>query len=268
MNYWKNREERAKHARKHSEEMEERFSEEISRCVADTKIYFRPDFETEIESGVKILEEKTGIIKKKHPEIFVKNVDSVTAIMDCDNTSRLAVLNFASYKNPGGKFLEGSSAQEESLCHSSILYNVLSRFPGYYHWNNQNKNCALYKNRALFSPNVLFIRDSAVKQVDVITCAAPNKTTAQRYQNISDDRVSKELDSRIKFVLDLAREEEVETLILGAFGCGVFGNDAREVALLFKKHLLSGRYGFKQIIFAVPGNDYNFRTFNAVFKKK
>ena len=39
-----------------------------------------------------------------------------------EENERLAALNFASFKNPGGMYMEGSSAQEESLCHYSILY--------------------------------------------------------------------------------------------------------------------------------------------------
>ena len=43
------------------------------------------------------------------------------------NFYKIAVLNFASFKNPGGMFYNGSSAQEESLCHESFLYNVLKK---------------------------------------------------------------------------------------------------------------------------------------------
>ncbi|HBR75644.1 MAG TPA: TIGR02452 family protein, partial [Cyanobacteria bacterium UBA11159] len=38
---------------------------------------------------------------------------------------KIGVLNFASAKNPGGGFLRGTQAQEESLARSSALYKSL-----------------------------------------------------------------------------------------------------------------------------------------------
>ena len=61
--------------------------------------------------------------------------DSVEAIMNYSQ-GKTAVLNFASYKEPGGGFMAGSQAQEESFCHESFLYNVLRQFQYYYDWNN------------------------------------------------------------------------------------------------------------------------------------
>ena len=56
--------------------------------------------------------------------------------------------------------MEGSSAQEECLCHTSNLYNVLKRFPKYYEWNKKHNNKALYTNRAMYSENVTFLDES------------------------------------------------------------------------------------------------------------
>ena len=88
-------------------------------------------------------------------------------------------------------FLAGSMAQEEAICHESILYNVLREFPKYYEWNKKHLNKTLYLNRAIFSKNILFRRCNHEKVVEkyasVITCATPNKGTAQKYQNVSDE---------------------------------------------------------------------------------
>lgn len=94
-------------------------------------------------------------------EVSVVDLDTVSAIFRYKRKEkRTAILNFASYKNAGGMFLQGSSAQEESLCHASFLYNVLSEFKDYYAWNDKHKNRALYENRALYSPDVVFTNDS------------------------------------------------------------------------------------------------------------
>lgn len=99
---------------------------------------------------------------------------------------KTAILNYASYKHPGGYFLGGSPAQEEALCHESNLYPILLSFDNtYYAWNKKNLNRALYLDRALYSPDVVFEKGGKQKKADVITCAAPNYRTAHRFQQVS-----------------------------------------------------------------------------------
>lgn len=179
---------------------------------------------------------------------------------------KTAILNFASHKNPGGMFIQGSRAQEECLCHESFLYNVLREKQDYYDWNSQNLNRGLYVNRGLYSPSIVFQHDGEVAAFDVITCAAPNKKAAQKYQNVTNDQNSEELRKRIKFVLDIAKSQEVNTLILGAYGCGVFGQDATEVAQIFKT--LLPLYRFTKVIFAIPQGNGNFEKFVEVWIPK
>ena len=164
-------------------------------------------------------------------------------------------------------FINGSKAQEECLCHESFLYNVLLQFvQEFYDWNNKNKNKALYLNRGLYSPGIVFCKDGENAICDVITCAAPNKSVARRYQHVQNEENTKVLKSRIKFVLDIAKENHVGTLILGAFGCGVFGQDAGEVAEIFKEYLETTHKCFEKVVFAVPeGKDKNLESFKTVF---
>lgn len=258
MGYWDRKNELKKKANAHTNKMEELYSLEITECVNNTKVYDQGFYcKKECDSKPDF-----------HQKITVEDMDSVQAIFSYENTGKTAVLNFASYKNPGGKFLDGSSAQEEMLCHSSFLYNVLSEFDeDYYEFNRMTKNFALYTNRALYNPDVLFIRDDEEIYVDVITCAAPNKTAAQKYCGKSDFDCNSVMVDRIHFMFDIAKEEEVNTLILGAWGCGVFGNDAEFVANSFKKELEEYYTDtFENIIFAIPGGT-NYMVFKRVFSK-
>lgn len=205
--------------------------------------------------------------KNEDMTIQVVNTDSVSSVFKY-HEGKTAVLNFASYRHAGGMFIEGSQAQEECLCHESILYNVLRQYQSYYDWNEQNRNRSLYLDRAIYSEDVLFLRKMMKPiKADVITCACPNKKAAQKYAGVSDGWNSRVLDERIRFLLDIAAERGVDTLILGAFGCGVFGQDPYEVAAVFKKYLEQDYKCFKKVIFAVPQemHDFNNLAFTKTF---
>lgn len=253
--YWNNKDQRAKVAREHTKEMENKYGRAIYTSISGSKIY-DTDFTTKVDS------EKVN----EKMQILVDDLDSVSAIYKHGN-GKTAVLNFSSYKNPGGMFLNGSKAQEECLCHESFLYNVLKEFQTeFYDWNCAHKNKALYLNRGIYSPCIFFNHNGKEKRCDVITCAAPNKSAAQKYQNVSDEENSKVLKDRIRFVLDIAVDNEVDTLILGAYGCGVFGQDSTEVAGIFKDFLENKYRCFDKVVFAVPdGRDGNLDKFKRVF---
>lgn len=257
MVYVNEKETRAQQAVIHTEEMEKIFGSEIKKAIRDTTIY-DVDFACARDSGED---------EKRSRRITLEMLDSVSAIMKAEEEGyRIAVLNFASYRNPGGGFIGGSKAQEECLCHESFLYNVLSQKREFYDWNNQHKNHALYRNRGMYTPGVIFVRGEKQVSCDVITCAAPNFSAAYKYQNVSHKENHDVLRDRIRFVLDIARENRINTLILGAYGCGVFGQDPREVAGIFKEYLETKYKCFEKVIFAIPkGRDGNCQAFAEVW---
>ena len=242
--YLEGKEARSKQARTHTALMGRKYDKRIKNSAHRTIIY----------GGDNISPMYVGYPEDiPSPEISVVDKDSVSAVFDC-REGITAVLNFASYKNPGGMFVKGSSAQEECLCHSSDLYNILYTFDeSYYSWNRKNVNHSLYTNRALYTPDVMFIaEDREPVRCNVITCAAPNWVAAKAYNHETKVNNRRALYSRIKFVKMIAEENNVETLIAGAFGCGVFGQNPEEVAKFFSdvfEHSV-----IKRLIFAVPSN--------------
>src|SRR5215469_9422770 len=88
-------------------------------------------------------------------------------------------LNFASAKNPGGGFLGGAEAQEESLARSSGLYHCLLGVPGFYSFHRSQRDL-LYSDHVIFSPAVPVFRDerdallARPYPVSFVTAAAPN----------------------------------------------------------------------------------------------
>lgn len=258
MNYWSRKEQLSKKAQAHSAHMEEMYIQDINLCVNESEVY---------DENCAWLPNNLGAA----PEVTLVEMTSVDAVKTYTPRHTpehcTCVLNFASHKNPGGKFLEGSSAQEESLCHDSILYNVLSRMPAYYAHNKSFLNRSLYSNRAVYTPRVLFPINGSEWRADVLTCAAPNKTAAQKYCKVSDEENTRWLRSRIDFVLGIAAKHKPDVLILGAYGCGVFGQNPTEVAAIFKDFLYGKFFGeFKKVIFAIPDKSgVNYQAFNKIF---
>jgi uncharacterized protein (TIGR02452 family) len=230
--------------------MENLFGAEISNSIMNSIVYTE-----EFSFGI-----DHPFVNNSTPKVVIDKIDSVSAIFKYSNpnmdSGRICVLNFASYKNPGGKFLNGSIAQEECLCRESTLYNVLSSeiFKPYYNSNKNNLNRALYLNREIYTPSIVFKRDNNIVLSDVITCAAPNYSAASRYQKVTRKENFEVLISRVKFILDAMVYNNVDTPIVGAFGCGVFGQHASDVAWVFRRVLQIYKYPFKKVVFAIiPG---------------
>lgn len=218
--YWQNKDGRTEKAKQHTKEMERKYAEEIKECVENTTIY-----------DAKNVNELQTVFKPGELSMKVLKTDTVDALFKYSG-DKLAVLNFASYKNAGGGFLNGSRAQEECLCHKSFLYNVLKEFEiSYYEPNRKDLNRALYRDKALYSPDIRFEHDGKMKRCDVITCASPNFSAAERFVNREQN--NKVMRQRIRFLLNIAKREGVDTLILGSWGCGVFQQDPEFVAKCF-----------------------------------
>ncbi len=175
-------------------------------------------------------------------------------------TGRIGVLNFASAKNPGGGFLGGSQAQEESLARSSALYASLNLFHSQYYETHRKLRSAFYSDRMIYSPACPVFRDDAGSflessyQVDFLTSAAPNAGAIQKNESVHVSEIPQVFMARMEKTLALFAAQGCQTLVLGAWGCGVFRNSPDLVARLFSEFLQSdGPYfgRFKQIRFSV-----------------
>ena len=217
--------------------MEDLYHDAIEASIVNTKVYD--------DSNVKV--KKTNL--KENPNVSLIDSDTASAIFKfAGNKQKVCALNFASFTNPGGGFLVGSNAQEESLCGTSTLYNVLSSFKSYYEYNREHKNNGLYENRALYSPNVVFKNANLKVKCDILTCAAPNRNS---FVDMGAEN-KKALKERIKFILNIIAMEKPDIVILGAFGCGAFGQNPKSVANYFYKMIDEYIPENIQVVFAIP----------------
>lgn len=218
---------------------------------------------------------------KKHGKVRVRQYRSFEATMKLHNefpNKRIGVLNFASATNPGGGVAKGSSAQEESLCRISTLYNVLNTkylFDHFYSLN-RNINNPLHDDTVIYSPHIVICKSDSDRpirlkkeefvKVDVLTCAAPNlrEKPGNLYNfdgntsiKVSDEEVYQIHTKRAKRILDVALINNIDILVLGAFGCGAFKNNPYVVAKAYKDILKEYKKFFDLIEFAIFTNEYN-----------
>lgn len=207
-------------------------------------------------------------------EIEVRNCTTFAAARDVlreDDSLEVLCLNFASAKNPGGGFLSGSQAQEEALARASALYACLCEQMAYYEVNRTCRT-ALYTDHMIYSPRVPVFRDDADRLLDepffvsMVTAPAVNAGAVKQNEPANISLIGPTMLRRMAGVLSIARQHEHATLILGAWGCGVFANDPAEVAAGFHQLLTADeRFAgfFRRIIFAVLDHSPAQQTFAA-----
>ncbi|PIF43848.1 uncharacterized protein (TIGR02452 family) [Chryseobacterium sp. 52] len=185
------------------------------------------------------------------------SLKAILKLAEEENQEKIMCLNFASAKNPGGGFINGAEAQEESLARTSALYETQLQAEDYYKIHRAMKSC-FYTDTMIYSPKVpVFRKDKGEllpKPVlcNFITSPAVNAGVVKRQEPERVGEIYDAMDTRMEKMFALALNQGNETLILGAWGCGVFRNDPKELVELFKKHL-HGKYKnkFKRVVFAI-----------------
>ena len=167
-------------------------------------------------------------------------------------------LNFASARYPGGGFLKGSRAQEESLARSSGLYASISQKSMKEMYNYNNELDGLYSDYMIYSPDVPVFRDDNYKllnnyyNISFITSPAVNLNATDSNYRI----VKSVMLNRMDRILGISNLHNADAIVLGAFGCGVFKNDPEMIAENFKTLIdLKYKNSFKKIVFAIKTKD-------------
>lgn len=188
----------------------------------------------------------------------------------------ILVLNFANPVNPGGGVRRGARAQEEDLCRKSTLLCSLESDEAFRYYDyNRKLRTYMGSDGIIISPKVEILKDSAGNLLEdsvvvaVMTCAAPMITYGK--EGMSEEEYRDMFLKRIEGMLRVAAYFGYRHLVLGAFGCGAFRNDARVVSDLFYRALREFEFDgmrekdfFRQIDFAVLSRStrqYNYKEF-------
>lgn len=232
--------------------------EQLISIFEDTKSIVESNPEFQISQTIKHTVE--GISTPKGhtiANIQTINSDTVSTALEFSKKGRTAILNMASYKRPGGGVANGAKAQEECLFRCSNLYKSIS-----------NEQYPLNINEGLYTRDAVFFKDKDYGRiepfkVDVITVAAINLSKEDTPKEVLDSYDVVTMD-KMRLMFDMALQNGCSNIILGAWGCGVFGNNPVNIASMFeevimkRKNRIDSSYHecFDNIIFAVI-NDHN-----------
>ncbi|WP_018754292.1 TIGR02452 family protein [Paenibacillus terrigena] len=229
------------------------------------------------EQGAAMVRDCHVLPKSEQAALYsVSNEATVKAIVDFAKAGkdRIGVLNFASAKNPGGGFLNGAMAQEESLAASSGLYGTQLRNEGYYTANRAYRSM-MYTNHAIYSPDVVFFRDEWFNLMRQPVTASVLTLPAVNYGQVllkGEDRQKAEsvMKDRMRLTLAIFACKKDKHLILGAYGCGVFRNDPLKIAGWWQDLLDNEGYGsfFSEIRFSVLDTSRDGKCIRAFEKLK
>ncbi|KAI1329531.1 hypothetical protein F5Y16DRAFT_88356 [Xylariaceae sp. FL0255] len=178
---------------------------------------------------------------------------------------KVGILNMASPLHPGGGFLNGATSQEESLCMRTTLLPSL-----------RDEFYRLPELGVVYTPDVLVFRSSSTPAsstsendddgilpkadryfVDVVTAAMlrlpdteedteeqdpdadeeeRGETTSRgsKYVNAADRELA---ISKMRAVMRVFASRGCKKVVLGAWGCGAYGNPTREIAAAFRRIL-------------------------------
>lgn len=246
-------------------------SVDIKNSIDKTELYSPQRLDTTLDSVDKIIEHRNYTTN-----IIVDNCTAMEAVTKLQHVAtRLGCLNFASAKNPGGGFLGGSQAQEESLTRASTLYPTLMKYFSEMYEYNRAGDTYLYSDYMIYSPDVVFFRDDHNQfleqpyTIDIITSPAVNIGAMLKNKPEELDLAEETMLSRMDKILAVFVEKGVTNLILGAWGCGVFKNDPNNIAHYFSHYLQKeGKYSksFENIFFAVYHRSKNLENISAFSK--
>lgn len=148
----------------------------------------------------------------------------------------------ASPLRPGGGILTGATSQEEFLCARTTLYPSLSE-----------THYRLPDLGGIYTPDVLVARSSSPRAemlpardrffVDVLSAAMlrlPDIEESDGEAAYAEDKDREAVRNKMRAVMRIFRAKGVDRVVLGAWGCGAYGNPVEEVARAWKTVLCGG----------------------------
>mmetsp|Transcript_14731 Transcript_14731/g.19309 ORF Transcript_14731/g.19309 Transcript_14731/m.19309 type:complete len:475 (-) Transcript_14731:153-1577(-) len=251
-------------------------------------INLQKSIDNAVDNTVCLQSDDPSLIELRPP--FTHHVTSFSTVLETpveaairlysEAGNNIVVLNIACPKQPGGGFLRGTNSQEECLLRSSALFECLKcRSSSTFYQMNKQSQDGIFTDSIIYSPDVPIFRDNCGEFLDIpcyasiISCSAVNRGQARTHFKPKelDEVLSTAMKIRIGKILQTAATNGHETLVLGAWGCGILRNEPEDVASWFHELLNGPFYGaFSEVVFAIQDSEHGktFRAFQNLFNEK
>lgn len=235
------------------------YKDTIYQC---TKVGVSADLKKGSKSTIYLTSSLVDALAPKFDSMTVEviNEDTFEAASKYVSVGNVVILNMASCYTAGGGVKKGAMAQEEELFRRSNYFVSLT-----------DKFYPLNIGDTIYTPKVTVIKDknynmlSVPFSVSAIAAAAlrkPELTTKGKYY----EEEYEAMVIIINNIFKVAYANNHEILILGALGCGAYGNPPAEVVQIFNNCLQKYWGCFRKIVFAVYSRskyDVNYTMFKS-----
>jgi uncharacterized protein (TIGR02452 family) len=181
----------------------------------------------------------------------VVNKDTFECAIDLiKNKYNPVCLDFASGTNPGGSWRsKQQGTQEESLCRRSDLGLLLEK-----------QKYPIPRDGLIYLPNVIIKKNFNMEDIKPVKCAV----IASELRGISSSTPTY-LQSRLQSLYETALHNKHDVIVLGAWGCGAFGESDDDPIILAKEiKKMAQMYNEKiKTVCAVMGKK-NFAAFSKI----
>jgi len=183
--------------------------------------------------------------------INVINEDTINAALKLKQKGlNPLLLNMSDWFIPGGLVELGYGTQEENIFRRSNYFLTLTQ-----------KFYPLYNIETIYSPNVAIFRKDEFtgyefmkrrQNISIIASPAINgPKTDYNITNYTDKHQIKQTKDKIKMMFKIAYQNNHDSLVLSAWGCGAFKNPPQAMAQLFKEVIEEYNGCFKEIVFSI-----------------
>lgn len=216
---------------------------------------YKDSLNLEINKAEIFLLKKSPTLKflKTNSPIFL-NENVVDSISKFENP---LVFVYGSAHKAGGGVLTGAKAQEEDLSLCTTWYFHVKDCFEYYkkeHTNLLYSDDILYVKRAYLLTDKYGFENEPLN-ISMIGAAAPNLSGMKKsLLEINESEIYSVFENRLENIFQFAEENNHNTFIAGAWGCGVFGLSPEKVANIYVK-IINKKIYSGTIVFSIMDNE-------------